>query len=84
MMSDIPLKLINFMTSESDRLERFVGLSGLGADDLKAGLVDPVFHAFLLDYLLHDETLLLCFAAEADISPQAILRLRHSLPGFSE
>jgi Protein of unknown function (DUF3572) len=81
--SDIALKFIGFLVSDEERLERFCALSGMGEAELKSGLTDPVMQGFVLDYALSDESLLLAFAADHGLKPEAVVRARQQLPGFS-
>jgi hypothetical protein len=80
---DIALKYIVFLASDEDRLSTFCNLSGIGEAELKERLINPEFQAFLLDFLLQNETDLLAFAAENNLKPEAIMRGRSKLPGFS-
>ena len=81
--SDIALKYMVYLASHADKLEQFCVLSGMGEQDLKSRLLEPAFHGFLLDFLLQDESELLAFAAEQQLKPEAILRARAKLPGFT-
>jgi hypothetical protein len=81
--TDIALKLIGFLVSDEDRLNRFCALTGMGEGELKAGLTDPATQGFLLDYALSDESLLLTFAADNDLKPENIVHARQHLPGFT-
>jgi len=65
----IALNVLNFLTSNETRLERFMTLSGLDPAALKDNAGDPVFLAGILDYLLQDETLVYMFAEEYNLSP---------------
>ena len=75
--------MLVFVASDPDQLGRFMALSGLSPQDLRANLQDPVFQAGVLDFALSDESLLLAFAANEGIDPHAVLRARARLPGFS-
>jgi hypothetical protein len=81
--SDIALKFISFLVGDEERLDRFCALTGMGQSELKAGLTDQTMQGFLLDYALSDESLLLAFAADNSLKPEAVVRARHALPGFS-
>lgn len=80
---DIPLKYMAYLASDSDRLMRFCESSGLGQRDLQERLPDPDFQAFLLDFLLQDESELLAFAGECNLRPESIMRARAALPGHN-
>jgi Protein of unknown function (DUF3572) len=79
----IALNFLAYLANDQDLLGRFMGLTGFSPDDLRAGADNPTFQAGLLDFLLEDESLLLAFAANADLPPASIMRARAKLPGFS-
>lgn len=75
------LNALGFLAAEPDRLRRFMDLSGLDLDAIRNQASEPGFLGAVLDHLLGDESLLLVFAADHDISPDRILKLRRKLPG---
>ena len=77
----IALNALGFLASDPDRMKRFLDLSGLSPDAIRAGASDPAFLGGLLDYLLADQTLLLIFAEEQGQKPEHIGQLRRKLPG---
>ena len=79
----IALKLLAYLASDSDQLGRFMALSGLSPDDLRANLADPAFQGGVLDFALSDESLLLAFAANEGLDPASVMRARAKLPGFA-
>jgi Protein of unknown function (DUF3572) len=79
--SDIALRFIGFIASDEDRLERFLGLTGISLGDLKDGANDPAFQGFVLDYAMQDESLILEFATFDESSPTKLVAARHALPG---
>jgi hypothetical protein len=80
----IALNFMAFLAKDESRLQRFCALTGSTPQDLRAHLARPDFQAMALDYGLQDESLLLAFAAEADIDPLRIVAARRHLPGFTE
>jgi hypothetical protein len=82
--SDIILKLLVFLSSDEDRLSRFLALSGIVPQELRERHADPVFQGFLLDYLFQDDPVTQGFCAEIQMSPEALMRLRRKLPGGGE
>jgi hypothetical protein len=72
---------LGFLASEPDRLSRFLSLSGLGPENLRAAAADPAFLSSVLDYLLTDEPLLLAFAADQGQAPESIAASRRVLGG---
>jgi hypothetical protein len=81
--SDIALKYMAYLASNDDKLGQFCNLSGMGQSELRDRLLEPAFQAFLLDFLLQDESELIAFAAEYNLKPEAIMTARSKLPGFS-
>jgi hypothetical protein len=81
--SVIALQALTFIASETERLERFLALTGLGPDDVRARAEEPDFLAGVLDHLLADESLLLAFCAEAGLAPEVPARARAKLEGKS-
>jgi hypothetical protein len=72
---------LGFIAAERDRLGRFLALSGIGPDSIRAAAREPQFLAGVLDHITSDERLLLAFAAENDIDPEAVMRARDVLAG---
>jgi hypothetical protein len=50
------LNALVFLASEPDRLSRFMDLSGLGLDTIRASAADPGLLGGLLDYMLSDQS----------------------------
>ncbi len=70
---------LSFLATEPDRLSRFLALSGLGPENLRAAAADPGFLCSVLDYLLGDEPLLLAFAADQGQPPKSVAAARRVL-----
>jgi hypothetical protein len=73
-----------FIAADSDRLSRFLNLTGLGPHNLRTAAADPAFLDSVLDYLVADEALLLAFAADAGLKPEAVARAHAALRGPGE
>ena len=69
----IAIQALTYIASEPERAERFLALSGLVPGDLRAAATDPAFLLGVMDHLVGDEPLLLLFAAEASLSPEAVV-----------
>jgi hypothetical protein len=78
---DVAIAALAFIAEEPERLGRFLALSGLGPDSLRAAAGQPDFLAGVLDHVLGDETLLLAFAQHAEIKPEAVTRAHRALTG---
>ena len=70
---------LNFLAGDHERLERFLALTGLGPQSLRATAREPSFLVGVLDHVASDETLLLAFANESGIDPQDVGRARDAL-----
>ncbi len=77
----IALRAVQFLAEEPDRLQRFLDLTGVPPDSLRARLAEPAFLAGILDHLLGDEPLLLAFADWAQVAPAEIGAARRTLAG---
>jgi hypothetical protein len=77
----IALQSLSFISADPARIERFLDLSGLNFEAIRAGAADPSFLGGVLDYLLADQSLLLIFASGHGLKPERIMALRRKLPG---
>jgi hypothetical protein len=75
----LSLDAVRFLASDPDRLQRFLDLTGIAPEMLRARLGDAAFLAGVLDYLLGDEALLIEFAEWAPAPPEAIAQARRAL-----
>ena len=66
----IALKALTFVASEPTRLGRFLALTGIEPDELRAAAASPGFLTGVLNHLLEDESMLVIFAAEHDLDPR--------------
>jgi hypothetical protein len=76
-----------FLAQEPARLSRFLALTGLGPDDVRARMGAPELLTAVLEHLAGDETLLLVFAAGLSVAPETIpraLALLREAPGGCE
>ncbi len=78
----IAILALSFLTRDPDRLERFMGWTGLAVDDLAQAVANPDMLGGVLDYLLTDEALLVEFAEDANLAPEEPARARQALPGY--
>jgi Protein of unknown function (DUF3572) len=77
----LALKVLAFLAGEDEALGRFLTLSGIRPEDLRARVDDPLLLAAVLDFLLGDDGLLTSFAEGEDIDPKAVHQARRALPG---
>ncbi|WP_366942164.1 DUF3572 family protein [Novosphingobium sp.] len=73
------LQALGWVLSDGPRAERFLGLTGLSPDELRAGLGDPAILGAVLELLANHEADLVNAAFALDISPEAIIAARKEL-----
>ena len=67
---DLAIAALGFIAGEPERLGRFLAMTGIGPDSIRAAAREPRFLLGVLDHLAADEPLLLAFAAENGIRPR--------------
>jgi hypothetical protein len=75
----LAIAALTFLAGETERLERFLALTGLGPQSLRAAAREPGFLLGVLDHVASDESLLLAFANENGIDPEDVGRARDTL-----
>jgi hypothetical protein len=80
----IALQALTYIASDDDRLQRFLGLTGIEPGSLRGLAQDPAGLGAVLDYVLGWEPLLLEFAEAENLPPQSIANARRKLPGYSD
>jgi hypothetical protein len=75
----LAIQALGFIAAEPERLEAFLGATGLTLDRLRESATEPDFLAGVLEHMLADESLLLAFAESAAIDPAAVARARNAL-----
>jgi hypothetical protein len=77
----LAIAALGFIAREPERLGRFLAMTGLGPASIRDAAREPHFLAGVLDHLSADESLLVAFAAERDVHPDAVMRARAALAG---
>lgn len=72
----VALSGLSFLAEDGPRLGRFLALTGIGPDQLRAVADAPETLIAVLDYLLADESLLLVFTASKGLAPEAVAPAR--------
>jgi hypothetical protein len=75
----LAIQALAFIAEEPGRLSRFLDLTGVTADDIRAAAREPGFLAGVLEHMLGDENLLVAFATSAGIDPAEVARARGAL-----
>jgi hypothetical protein len=72
---------LGFLAADSERLGRFLDLTGLTPTTIRAAAGTPGFLLAVLEHLLADEPLLLAFADTQGCDPSAVAKAREQLAG---
>jgi Protein of unknown function (DUF3572) len=76
---NIALTAFAFITSDEERMGRFLAVSGLRPDTIRFAASEPGFFAGILDYVASDEPLLLALAKEMSAKPEHIMAAHWTL-----
>ncbi len=76
---EIAALALQHMADDATLLDRFMGLTGLGADDLREASNQPEFLVAVLDFFLGHEPNLLEFAEARNIDPESVAEARSIL-----
>ena len=77
----VAIQALSFIAAEPQRLDRFLSLTGLTPDSLRAAANEPNFLLGVLDHVAGDEDLLRSFAEEIGSEPETIPAARDALAG---
>lgn len=77
----IGLQTLAFLAEEPERLGRFLSLTGIGPDNVRAAATDRAFLAAVIGHLREDESLLLVFAATAGLPAEQLGQAESMLKG---
>jgi len=77
----LAVQAFTFLAGEPERLGRFLALTGIGPERIRAAAAEPGFLAGVLEHLSGDEALLRAFADQAAIDPAEVARARAVLSG---
>jgi Protein of unknown function (DUF3572) len=78
---DLAIAALAFLAVERERFARFLDLTGITVESVRAAAREPGFLAGVLDHLASEEPLLLTFAAENGIGPAEVVAARNLLAG---
>jgi hypothetical protein len=81
---DIAIKALTFLTSDPERLARFLALTGLGPDTIRSAAGSPGFLRAVLDHVAGHEDLLVSLAGEIGTAPETIVAARRLLAAPGE
>jgi hypothetical protein len=75
------IQALAYLAGEPERLGRFLALSGLGPETIRAAAHDPQFLASVLDHVAGDERLLTAFADHSQVAPERVMEAHAVLAG---
>jgi hypothetical protein len=78
---EVGIAALSHLAEDEDRLERFLGATGVSPEQLRAEAGSPAMLAAVLGYLLEEESALLVFATNAGIAPDLVLPAHAVLTG---
>ena len=78
---EIAQKALLWLLENEDLLPVFMGATGVGAQDMRAGAEDPVFLASVIDFLMMDDAWIVVFCDSTGLAYDAPMRARQNLPG---
>jgi hypothetical protein len=76
---NVALDAFSFLTSDEERMSRFLAVSGLQPDTIRSAASSPGFFAGILDYVVSDEPLLIALAKELSTKPEHIMQAHWTL-----
>lgn len=77
----LAIQALSFIAGDSERLGRFLAVTGIGPAEIRAAAGEPAFLVGVLDYMASDEQLITAFARENELDPADIDRGRVALAG---
>lgn len=81
MAETLALGALEWLVGNEELLPVFLGSSGAGLDDLKAGASDPDFLTSVLDFLLMDDAWVTAFCDAKALPYDQLVQIRAALPG---
>jgi hypothetical protein len=77
----LAIQALGWIAARDDLFAAFLGASGAAVADLRARAADPVFLAAVLDFLMQSDEVVLAFAAETGVAPEAAMQAAAVLAG---
>src|SRR5476651_805176 len=78
---ELAIQALTFIASDSERLGRFLAVTGIGPAEIRAAAREPRFLAGVLEFLVSDQRLAAEFATEAGYSPDDLAIAHIALGG---
>jgi hypothetical protein len=68
----LAVDVLTFLAGDMERLGGFLAVTGIEVGDIRTSIADPGFLVAVMDYLMQDDALLVAFAEEARLRPEAV------------
>jgi hypothetical protein len=78
---ELAITALGFIAGAPEELSRFLALTGIAPDAVRAAAAEPGFLGGVLAYIAGNERTLLAFAAQAGIAPEEVEKARIVLAG---
>ena len=75
----LAVQALGFIAEDTERLGRFLALTGIGPADIRHAAHDRAFLLGILDYVTGDQDLLVAFAGHAGVDPATIVIAQQAL-----
>lgn len=76
----VALQAVAWIVGRDEMRDRFIAVTGCGAEELRHRVAQPTFLGCVLDFLLADEGSVLAFTEHAGLTPETPLLARAKLP----
>ena len=70
----LAIQVLSFIAGDTERLGRFLAVTGIGPAEIRAAAREPRFLAGVLEYLVSDHRLAAEFGAEAGYEPDDLAK----------
>lgn len=77
----LALGALEWLVGNEELLPIFLGSTGAGLDDIRAGATDPEFLGSVLDFLLMDDAWVTAFCDAKSLPYDQLMQVRAALPG---
>src|SRR5471030_489251 len=77
----LSIQALSFIAGDTERLGRFLAVTGIGPAEIRSAAREPRFLAGILEYMVSDEKLAAEFAAEAHCAPDHLAKAYVALGG---
>ncbi len=78
----LAIQALAFIAEEPERLNLFLGVTGIPLAEIRTAARGPGFLAGVLEHMLGNESLLIAFALSAGIDPAEVARAHGAIGGL--